>query len=255
MNHFTCPACGERYRIVPEGEEKMKRGFFARLLRRRHDDKFEASYPWEPSAAQPVSMAHFASPPRTLVERPHILARYFDLNWRTALTSGFFAALCLGLLYMPSIFQGSANWYDPFVAAGAGFALIATGVWSVLTFLDRKGLASLERPLGIDPNGDSRIGEPEWVRGEVTDKDRGQIINVEFPFPNDRLRAVAQAVLRGGTAFSRRGLDNVISESQFHTLQREFLRRGLCYWKDAENAQKGMDLSPGGRAFLRMHLK
>jgi len=200
-------------------------------------------------------MAHFTSPPRALVERPHILARYFDLNWRTALTSGFFAALCLGLLYMPLVFQGNANWYDPFIAAGAGFAVIATGVWGVLTFLDRKGLASLERPLGIDLNRDGRIGEPEWVRGEVTDEDKRQITRVEFPFPNDRLRAVAQAILRGGAAFSRRGLSNVISESQFHTLQKEFLKRGLCYWKNPESEQQGVDLSPGGRAFLRMYLK
>jgi len=252
MNHFTCPACGERYRIVPEGEEKMKRGFFARLLRRRHDDKFEASYPWDPSVAQSVPMAHFASPPRTLVERPHILARYFDLNWRTALASGFFAALCLGLLYMPSILQGGA-WYNPFVAAGIGFAITATGVWGMLTFFDRRGLSSLERPL-IDIK-DDKTGDPEWVRGEVTDKDKGQIIRAEFPFPNDRLQAVAQAILRGGAAFSRRGLSNVISDSQFHKLQQEFLKRGLCYWKDAKNKQQGMDLSPGGRAFLRMHVK
>jgi len=251
-NRFTC-ACGRVYRIVEEGRGEMKKGVFARLLRRHHDDKFEASYPWEPSVAQPIPMAHFTSPPRAPAERPHILARYFDLNWRTALASGFFAALCLGLLYMPSVFQGNA-WYNPFVAAGIGFAITATGVWGVLTFFDRRGLGSLERPLGIDIK-DGKTGEPEWVRGEVTDKDKGQITRIEFPFPNDRLRAVAQAILRGGAAFSRRGLSNVISESQFHTLQQEFLKRGLCYWKNPESEQQGVDLSPGGRAFLRMYLK
>jgi len=136
------------------------------------------------------------------------------------------------------------------------FFLLTSGIsWFLLFFKDRKLLWRAEEALGLDLNRDGKTGEPEIVRGEITDKDRRQRINVEFPFPNDRLRAVAKAILRGGAAFSRRGLSNVISESQFHVLQQEFLKRGLCYWKNPESEQQGVDLSPGGRAFLRMYLK
>jgi len=136
------------------------------------------------------------------------------------------------------------------------FFLLTSGIsWFLLFFKDRKLLWRAEEALGLDLNRDGKVGEPEMVRGEITDKDKRQITRVEFPFPNDRLRAVAGAVLRDGATFSRRGLSDVITENQFRTLQQEFLKRGLCYWKNAESEQQGVDLSPGGRAFLRMHLE
>jgi hypothetical protein len=220
----------------------MKKGIFARLRKGRQATEFESSGYWQPPLTVPA--------PAT-IERSPIMERHVRLTLVQSLICGFFVT---GLPLVVALFV-SDDW-RVWLATVVCFFLLTSGIsWFLLFFKDRKLLWSAEEALGIDLNRDGGVGEPEIVRGEITDKDRRQRINVEFPFPNDRLRAVAQAILRGGAAFSRRGLSNVISESQFHTLQQEFLKRGLCYWKNPESEQQGVDLSPGGRAFLRMYLK
>ena len=220
----------------------MKKGFFARLRKGGRPTEFESGGYWQPPLTAPA--------PVTIVRSP-IMERHVRLTLVQSLICGFFVT---GLPLVVALFA-SDDW-RVWLATVVCFFLLASGIsWFLLFFKDRKLLWKTEEALGLDLNRDGKVGEPEIVRGEITDRDRRQKINVEFPFPNDRLRAVAQAALRGGAAFSRRGLSDVITESQFHTLQQEFLKRGLCYWKNPESEQQGVDLSPGGRAFLRMYLK
>jgi len=242
MNHFICPSCGARYLIVPEGEGKMKRRLFARLRKGRQPTEFESGGYWQPSLTVPA--------PAT-IERSPIMERHVRLTLVQSLICGFFVT---GLPLVVALFV-SDDW-RVWLATVVCFFLLTSGIsWFLLFFKDRKLLWLAEETLGIDINRDGKTGEPEVVRGVITDEDKRQTTHVEFPFPHDKLRAVAKAVLRGKAAFSRRGLSNVVSETQFHTLQQEFLKRGLCYWKNPESEQQGVDLSPGGRAFLRMHLK
>lgn len=232
----------------------MKRGILSRLLRRGKSE-FEASRPWQPTVAQPtVAPQTVARPP---VQHDPAMTRWVRLPLAQAVICGFFAAwLPTGIAVVVIIWTEAGGWWLAAVPATLVFSTLAlSGVaWYTLFILDRKTLMFIERFIGVDLNRDGSVGEPEWIRGEVTDKDRRQRIKVEFPFPKDRLRAVAVAILRDGAAFSRRGLSNVISETQFRTLQQEFLKRGLCYWKNPESEQQGVDLSPGGRAFLRMYI-
>lgn len=232
MDRFTCP-CGRVYLIVPEGK-KMKGN--------RQDVEFGSDRYWQPSLTAPV-----AAP----LERSPIMERHVRLTLVQSLICGFFVT---ALPLVVALFA-SDDW-RVWLATAICFFLLGSGVaWFLLFFKDRQLLWAAEKVLGMDLNRDGKLGESEVVRGEITDRDRRQTTRIEFPFPSNKLREVAKATLRDGEEFSRRGLTNVITESQFHTLQREFLKRGLCYWKNTEAKTQGVSLSPGGRAFLRQYLK
>lgn len=233
-----------------------KRGILSRLLGPK---EFEASKPWDASIAQPVAQPQAFTPP---YERPHVLARYFDLNWRHALASGFFAGLCLGLLW-PVIGGNELKWYEPLGAGLISFAGTSLIVWGILLFIDRKGLmksetANLEALLGVDLNRDGHIGEPKTTIVDFTDHDKNQQQIAELPVSYTIMQEIAKAMLQSGKRynFSRRDMlaATSISDDQFEQLQRKFLVSGWAAYKVKDKPNTGVILLASGRAILRRYL-
>jgi len=218
---------------------------------------FEHGRRWEPSLTQPIAPAVKPATPRD-----PILLRHVNLPLQQAAICGFFAAwLPTVIVFFLALYEvwGLKFWHL-LIAYPVSYLVLAGIAWFALFIIDRKTLFLIERWMGIDLNGDGNIGAPEsqesqeWVQAEVTDRDRRQMKRVKFPFSNEALKEVAMAVLYDQSDFSRRGLSDCLSETQFRRLQQEMLERGLCRWKNPDQHNLGVELHPSGKAFLRGYL-
>lgn len=258
-NRFICPCCGAVCVVgrEEEGARRKRGGLFSRLF--GGGDEFEASRRWQPTLTQPVAEPRPIAPP---FERPHVLARYFDLNWRHALVSGFLAGLCAFLFFMPPVLNGHGKLYRPVTWGLGTFAVVSAIVWGILLFSDRKGLNKLEMALGIDLNRDGSIGgaveEPKTTVVDFTDHDKRQRFIVELPIRYEVMRQIAQTMLRsqGQYSFSRRDMmaKTSISDEEFRELQRIFIEKGWAHYRSEGKPNSGVELLAAGRAVLRQYL-
>lgn len=145
---------------------------------------------------------------------------------------------------------------SPWAAGAVVWTLATLGSW--LSFRARWQMV-IERALGVDLNGDGRIGdEPEPpalppLRVEVMQEGgrRGDFIDLPYP---DRLPELASGLLSGRRQFAQTawtGAAGVFSRAEFDNLRGEFLRRGLARWKNPQAPAQGVELTPAGRAVLR----
>lgn len=251
---LICPDCGRRFRVTIVPDEPRSGGIFDRLF---GEGEFEISKPWEPSLTQPSAMTPSPSsehldwreaPAGTPTVSGHVAVPALQTLGSTLAFAIGTAAI--GIAIMMGRWPIAMRWW----VGLTGSVLVVS--WFILLFDTRKLLRVIESFIKIDLDGDGRVGQPEeeWIRGEVTDADRRQTKRIEFPFPPDALREVAVAVLREEHSFAREALSHVVSSTQFRRLQREFLRRGLCHWKNPDVKNLGVGLTVVGRAFLRLYL-
>ena len=75
------------------------------------------------------------------------------------------------------------------------------------------------------------------------------VLNVE----PEKLRALARGVEQGYPLSESAwcGSGKPFSLSQFRELRAQLLARGLLRWRNEESSEQGVELAPGGRAFIR----
>jgi len=154
----------------------------------------------------------------------------------------------------------AASWPRPaLVGVGVGAGVLGA-VWFALLRLNRGLLWEVERVIGADLDGDGSVGDPARVasdlkprvtRVEVDERHNGsrRIRYVDVPLSDHELERLARAVLERRERFSRRGLSEVLSQSQYSELYTAMLGGGLL----ADNGN-GNELTAAGRAFLRQYL-
>ncbi len=145
------------------------------------------------------------------------------------------------------------------IGVGAGSGVLAV-TWGVLLGEHRRLLWEVERIIGADVDGDGVAGDPVTVesdlqpqvtRVEVDERHNGsrRIRYVDVPLSDRELERLARAVLERRERFSRRGLSDLLSQSQYSAVYSAMLDGGLLF--DTGN---GNELTAAGRAFLRQYL-
>jgi hypothetical protein len=149
----------------------------------------------------------------------------------------------------------------PVAFAALGGAGVLGLAWFTLLREHRGLLWEIERVTGADLDRDGAVGapgtsqstEPREVRVEVTERsrNRARMRFVDVPLSDQELEAVARAVLVQRERFSRRGLSEVLSQSQYGELYDAMLGGGLL---EDNPGGRGVQLSPSGRAFLGQYI-
>jgi len=257
MNHFTCPSCGARYLIVPEGEEKMKRGFFRRKKR-----EFEASQSWQASIAQPAMAPQaLARPP---AQHDSVMTRDVQLPLAQARITGFYFAWGPTIIAAIIVALAKAGgWWWAAVPAtfGISFLLFSGAAWYILLQKHRKILwfNEIERFLGIDLNRDGFIGKPpkpDIVRVERTDRESRSMRWDDLPISTESLREVAHAVLQLRCNVSKRGLakDTSLSVEKAAELLTAMREAGFARFNTAKKPESGTALTKDGLDLLEQIL-
>lgn len=160
----------------------------------------------------------------------------------TGLAVGVPGAAVLGLLGYQT---GEA------LTTGAGLALFTiAGTWLVKLGLHERLLWLVEVATGRDFDGDGATGQPAPVapvRIELAQGPRTRL--VDLPATDAQLSAIATAVLSGGT-FSRRGLADIVNESEYKALVGAMLAGGLLASR-GNGGNAGVELTSAGRAVLK----
>ena len=147
----------------------------------------------------------------------------------------------------------AAAWPRPaLVGVGVGAGVLGV-VWFALLRLNRGLLWEVERVTGKDLDGDGLVGDPapRETRVEVVERGNGRtrMRFVDVPLSDHELERLARAVLVRRERFSRRGLSEVLSQSQYQDVYQRMIDGGLL-----RPDGRGVELSPSGRAFLGQYL-
>ena len=135
------------------------------------------------------------------------------------------------------------------VAAAVGaISLAGTVVWFVLA--GRAALWSKERVTDGYGQEDDTFVEPTMIRLEIHGDDKRKVHFVDLAISEDKLRAMAAAVLKNGKAFSRPALRGVLSQTEYNRVAKEMVRRGLA--RDLPGNKR--ELTAAGRAVLKKML-
>jgi len=150
---------------------------------------------------------------------------------------------------------GLAGVGNPWLVGLAGGALALGAAWGVLLSEHRAALWEVERIMGRDLDGDGRVGNPPppsaVTRVEVSERDNGRrrIRYVDVPLSDGDLERLARAVLVRKARFSRRGLSDVLSQTQYADVYQAMSDGGLL----VEIPGEGNELTAAGRAFLAQY--
>jgi len=152
-----------------------------------------------------------------------------------------------------SVGATAAAWDRPvLVGVGVGAGILGA-VWFALLRLNRGLLWEVERVIGADIDGDGVTGDPvpRETRVEVVERGNGRtrMRFVDVPLSDRELERLARAVLVRRERFSRRGLSEVLSQSQYQDVYQRMIDGGLL-----RPDGRGVELSPSGRAFLGQYL-
>jgi hypothetical protein len=139
------------------------------------------------------------------------------------------------------------------LAVGSGGFSLA---WFILLGQHRRLLYEIERVTGADIDGDGVVG-PQGGRDSVpieviergSSGDLRRIRYGSIELPDDRLERVARALFVERASFSRRGLSDVLSQSQYSDFYDSMIESGLLV-----NAANSNELTAAGRSFLRQYL-
>ena len=161
------------------------------------------------------------------------------------LAAGVAVGVCTLLLGGPIAgLRGGALWAWSGRLAGVIGALATAVTTAFFVLASRAALRRFEVTTGQDIDGDGVVGEPESVKVEL--HNNKQVRFIDLPVSVGKLRDVARAVLWHGKAFSRPALHGVLTQTEYHKLAREMVRRGLV--RDLPGNKR--ELTPAGRAIL-----
>ena len=141
------------------------------------------------------------------------------------------------------------------LAAGAVVGgLTFSTTWLVLLADHRRSLWLVERLTGRDLDPDGHVGAPaRTVRVETIERTRrgGQIRYTDLPVSDEKLKDVARAVLVKHANFSRPGLADVLTQTEYHKLAAAMVKAGLL----AELPGNRRELQAAGRILLKRMLE
>lgn len=239
-----CPHCHNLIELAKAGQPATGDGWRRIVTSEMHTT---AAAPWStPGAAMPST--DFATyEKRQPAREPNVQSDVVVPMLQAGLTGlavGVPSAALMGLLGYTT---GQA------MITGAGLALAAVSVtWLLKMDMHTKLLWLVESATGRDVNGDGTTGQPPAppaapVRVELAQGTKTRLI--DLPATDAQLCAIAQTVLTGGT-FSRRGLAEIVSETEYSALKSAMLAGGLLASKGT-GTTAGVELTPAGRAVLR----
>lgn len=248
MTERKCPFCGAppNWRDLLKDKQSDKPAW--RPWKRREFTAFGAR------AEQAISMgAEYER--RRPIRDPHVETDVAVPALQSVLT-GVSVGIASGAI------SAALHWPKPLlVALGLSGGAMALS-WLVLLRAHRDLLWEIERITGADLDRDGAVGEPVRVdtepeprvtRVEVTERGRGNTTRVRFvdvPLSDRELERVAHSVLTAKQPFSRRGLSDILTQSQYADVYNAMLEGGLLR-KDG----RGVQLSPSGRAFLGQYVE
>lgn len=170
-----------------------------------------------------------------------------------ALFLGFFGGMTIGILV------GWAHGHGWLMRINAPLAGLVTGLgltgWLFFRFSERAHWM-IERIAGLDLNMDGYVGQPQVIEAPpplrvVLEQDQGrQVEYIDLPH-RDKLPYLASGLAEGTRTFSLDSCNHVLSRKEFGELRDEMLRRGLARWKNPNAANRGLELTPAGRAIFR----
>ena len=251
MNRQTCPLCG-----APKGWREM-------MKNQQH--RSPAWGPWERRGSRVFGLGDVAEIPmgaryerRRPVRDPHV-----ESDVVTPILQAAFSGL-IGTMASGAI-AGLAGWPKPVLVGAVGGAGVVSVTWFWLLRQHRALLWEIEEIAGADLDGDGRIGQPEQepemrrvdvrpeprrTRVEVTERQPNNVRMRfgEIPLGRESLEAVARAVLVRKEKFSRRGLNEVLSQEEYSEFYQAMINCGLLAHVGNAN-----ELTAAGRAFLRQY--
>lgn len=168
-----------------------------------------------------------------------------------SLATGAFVAV---LAAIPMIRAGW-KFIDVLTGVIIAFVVPALIVWLYLLYR-WISLTVLERAVGIDINGDGRIGDEVIipVRVDTTETKSGYTQVERASFANGRkLAAVARAVVAGAPFSQREMVDNrkLLSRGEFDEMKDEMLERGIIIYRNPEYPKLGFEMTRAGGAVMR----